>query len=260
MIYKDLHKFIRAVKARAYNLEVRFNKKKLSVYISVFFVKSSIKFLVFENENRFVLTELKNKIRIQTPDIVNVELKREHKHEIFKLILNQNINEHTINDNKTNENNKRIDINNGRIDENHRKFNEISSNSNESYEAHKAEQTNSQLIESLVDKALEDARKERECNDALRMLNETNELVKQQSLNIEELEHQLLLKAQEIQELEKIITNKSNIEHYALLAGDIASKIGFDKEKLKNIFYGVKTDDKTNETYDDSGIIEDDTS
>ena len=253
MIYKDLHKFIRAVKARAYNLEVRFNKKKLSVYISVFFVKNSIKFLVFENENRFVLTELKNKIRVQTPDIVNVELKREHKHEIFKLILNQNINEHTINDKETNENNRRIDINNGRIDEKHRNF-------NESYEPHKTEQTNSQLIERLVDKALEDARKERECNDALRMLNETNELVKQQSLNIEELEHQLSLKAQEIQELKKIITNKSNIEHYALLAGDIASKIGFDKEKLKNIFSGVKTDDKTNETDDDSGIIEDDTS
>ena len=246
MIYKDLHKFIKAVKARAYNLEVRFNKKKLSVYISVFFVKNSIKFLVFENENRFVLTELKNKVRIQTPDIVKVELKREHKLEIFKLILNQNISEHTINDKEINENNKRIDISNGRLDE--------------SYEPHKAEQTNSQLIERLVDKALEDARKERECNDALRMLNETNELVKQQSLNIEELEHQLSLKAEEIKELEKIITNKSNIEHYALLAGDIASKIGFDKEKLKNIFSGVKTDDKANETYDDSGIIEDDTS
>jgi len=246
MIYKDLHKFIKAVKARAYNLEVRFNKKKLSVYISVFFVKNSIKFLVFENENRFVLTELKNKVRIQTPDIVKVELKREHKLEIFKLILNQNISEHTINDKEINENNRRIDISNGRLDE--------------SYEPHKTEQTKSQLIERLVDKALEDARKERECNDALRMLNETNELVKQQSLNVEELEHQLSLKAQEIQELEKIITNKSNIEHYALLAGDIASKIGFDKEKLKNIFSGVKTDDKANETYDDSGIIEDDTS
>ena len=260
MIYKDLHKFIKAVKARTYNLEVRYNKKKISVLISVFFIKNSIKFIVFDNENRFVLSEIKNKILIKTPDTVSIELKREHKIEIFKLVLNENKEEHTIKDSRTNENNSRTTINNSRINENHTISNEIILNTDQTNETQKLERINPQLVESLVNKAIEEDRRERECNETLRKLDETNELVKRQTNNIEELEQKLLLKAQEIQELERIINNKSNIEHYALLAGDIASKIGFDKEKLKNIFSGTKTDDNTNKTDDNSGIIEDNTS
>ncbi len=241
MMNKSLEEFLRYVKDRAYNLEVRSAKP---VLVSIYFISRNHKVLIVSEQKRKVLFQLMDSILDKNPDELIVEIKVNGKLEKYNYQLNF-FNEMTV-------------------DLEHRNNGE----QNRQYENHNSSGLNglSQVnIESIVNKRLEEERKERELLDLKTNLTISNEQLTKNKTEIESLKFNIEEKESEIVELENIIEKKKSIKYYAGLTGDILQSFGIKKEAIASPLAGLlgaSTDGESKAieqqiSNDDSGIVED---
>ncbi len=246
---KGLEDFIKYLKNRTYDLSVR---AKLKVRLSVFFVFNGDRQVFIKNKNRSILSALPTQVFEIKPDIVEV-----------KLEFNGKIESHLFNMNYSGENetyreSPEIIREKPEIPEKYRGFNE----NNEMAGLGNMSPVN---IESIVNKRLDEERKERELRELKTKINENNESLNQKNHKIGKLTSEIESQQQEIEALQKTIATKSNFKYYAGITGDILQSFGIKKEIVATPLAGILTggnDDEPkaieqNVADDDSGIIDD---
>ena len=249
---KGLEDFIKYLKNRTYDLSVR---AKLDVSLSVFLMLNGNRQLLLKNKDRKILSTLALQVFEIKPDSIEVEL--EFNGKVENHLFNMNYsgrNEHFQ------ENNDNIRVANV-MPEKYRGFNE-----NNGMMGMAGMGNVSQInIESIVNKRLEEERKERELIELKRKISEYNDSLSKNTKEIEKLNSKIESKEQEIEALQKTIATKSNFKYYAGITGDILQSFGIKKEIIATPLAGILTggndeDPKAIEQKiadDDSGIIED---
>jgi len=246
---KGLEDFIKYLKNRTYDLSVR---AKLDVSLSVFLMLNGNRQLLLKNKDRKILSTLALQVFEIKPDSIEVEL--EFNGKVENHLFNMNYsgrNEHFQ------ENNDNIRVANV-MPEKYRGFNE----NNGMMGMGNVSQIN---IESIVNKRLEEERKERELVELKRKISEYNDSLSKNTKEIEKLNSKIESKEQEIEALQKTIATKSNFKYYAGITGDILQSFGIKKEIIATPLAGILTggndeDPKAIEQKiadDDSGIIDD---
>ena len=249
---KGLEDFIKYLKNRTYDLSVR---AKLDVSLSVFLMLNGNRQLLLKNKDRKILSTLALQVFEIKPDSIEVEL--EFNGKVENHLFNMNYsgrNEHFQ------ENNDNIRVANV-MPEKYRGFNE-----NNGMMGMAGMGNVSQInIESIVNKRLEEERKERELVELKRKISEYNDSLSKNTKEIEKLNSKIESKEQEIEALQKTIATKSNFKYYAGITGDILQSFGIKKEIIATPLAGILTggndeDPKAIEQKiadDDSGIIDD---
>ena len=249
---KGLEDFIKYLKNRTYDLSVR---AKLDVSLSVFLMLNGNRQLLLKNKDRKILSTLALQVFEIKPDSIEVEL--EFNGKVENHLFNMNYsgrNEHFQ------ENNDNIRVANV-MPEKYRGFNE-----NNGMMGMAGMGNVSQInIESIVNKRLEEERKERELIELKRKISEYNDSLSKNTKEIEKLNSKIESKEQEIEALQKTIATKSNFKYYAGITGDILQSFGIKKEIIATPLAGILTggndeDPKAIEQKiadDDSGIIDD---
>ena len=249
---KGLEDFIKYLKNRTYDLSVR---AKLDVSLSVFLMLNGNRQLLLKNKDRKILSTLALQVFEIKPDSIEVEL--EFNGKVENHLFNMNYsgrNEHFQ------ENNDNIRVANV-MPEKYRGFNE-----NNGMMGMAGMGNVSQInIESIVNKRLEEERKERELIELKRKISEYNDSLSKNTKEIEKLNSKIESKEQEIEALQKTIATKSNFKYYAGITGDILQSFGIKKEIIATPLAGILTggndeDPKAIEQKiadDDSGIVDD---
>jgi len=237
---KSLEEFVRCVKDRAYDLKVRVGNK---VFVSVFFINNGQKLTVINKQERKSLSKLGNLIVLEKPDLVEVEILSNRRSTIYSY-------EPTLRGSKHIENNHNINVpivNTPTI------FDGFGS-------------VEHQNIERIVNKRLEEERKERELTELKAKVKENAETLLAKEKEVEKIKTELEDKKSEIEDLEKIIETKRTFKYFAGLTGDILESVGIKKELIAKPLAGLLSGGKTTEepkaigentNTDNSGIVDD---
>ena len=237
MTTRGLEEFIKYLKDRTYDLKVRYGRGN-TVSVSIFFIKDGAETQVVTDEDRRVLSKIAELILMQKPEQVRAEITSNYKKEI-----------HTYNmTNDLSNDNSPLPTNYNQV-QNFGGFGNI-------------EQRN---IESIVNKRLEEERKERELIDLKSQLNENKESLTKKSSEIDKLKSEIEAKVEEIEGLQSTIESKKNFKYYAGITGDILQSFGIKKEMiatpLAGLLSGGNSDDTKaiaeNTQTDNSGIVDD---
>jgi antitoxin component of MazEF toxin-antitoxin module len=249
---KGLEDFIKYLKNRTYDLSVR---AKLEVSLSVFIVLNGNRQLLLKNKDRKILSTLALQVFEIKPERVEVELEFNGKVESHFLNMNYSSSSEHFQENHDNYRGTNV------INEKYRGFNE----NNEIMGMAGVGNMSQVNIESIVNKRLEEERKERELTELKRKVSEYNDSLEKNNKEIEKLHSKIENKEQEIEALQKTIATKSNFKYYAGITGDILQSFGIKKEIIATPLAGILTGGNNDETNtieqkvndDDSGIIED---
>jgi hypothetical protein len=285
---KGLEEFIKYLKNRTYDLSVR---AQFQVRVTVYLSFDGKRQVFMQNKGRKILGILPVQILELQPDIIDVELEFNGKVENHSYNLNYS---------GVNENNRDFPENNrdfpekGRdfpetpeksrdingiirennetpekyrvINENNRDFPEIIRGNPETPEIKGLGNASSKSIESIVNKRLDEERKERKLTELETIINENNETLSKNTKTIEGLESKLVSKNEEIENLQKTIATKQNFKYYAGITGDILQSFGIKKElvakPLAGLLAGSEAQDdpkaiEENTSFDESGIVDD---
>jgi len=237
MTTRGLEEFIKYLKDRTYDLKVRYGRGN-TVSVSIFFIKDGAETQVVTDEDRRVLSKIAELILMQKPEQVRAEITSNYKKEIHTYNMTNDL---------SNENSP-LPTNYNQV-QNFGGFGNI-------------EQRN---IESIVNKRLEEERKERELIDLKSQLNKNKESLTKKSSEIDKLKSEIEAKVEEIEGLQSTIESKKNFKYYAGITGDILQSFGIKKEMiatpLAGLLSGGNSDDtKTiaeNTQTDNSGIVDD---
>ena len=237
MTTRGLEEFIKYLKDRTYDLKVRYGRGN-TVSVSIFFIKDGTETQVITDEDRRVLSKIAELILMQKPEQVRVEITSNYKKEIHTYHMTNDLN----NDNSPLPTNYFPTQNFGSV-----------------------ENIEQRSIESIVNKRLEEANKERQLADLKTEVNEKNESLTKKSAEIDKLKSEIETKAEEIEDLHNTIEKKKTIKYYAGITGDIFQSFGIKKEIIAAPLAGLLTGGKENESKaiaentqtDDSGIIGD---
>ncbi len=245
---RGLEEYIRFVKDRAYNLSAR---KGYKVLISVFFIKETQRNQVVENKSRKVLSSLIDIISYQNPDSLEVQITASGQTQTYTYDLNYSNNTGFRHFSSNDENNRQM------------------TKSNETDEIKGLGNASSKSIESIVNKRLDEERKERKLTELETIINENNETLTKNTKTIEGLESKLVSKNEEIEGLEKTIATKQSIKYFAGITGDILQSFGIKKEIVAKPLAGLLTGGEEQEgqeepkaieekaSFDESGIVDD---
>jgi len=235
MSKRSLDEFIRYVKDRAYNAEIRYGK---TVYVSVFFISNGNKEGIIIKKKRKALSNIANIILENKPSKLIVEINADEQLERHDYTLEF--------------------------------FNEVSQPQTKAIPVYEnpsfaglgeVAQAN---IESIVNKRLEEERKERELLELKQKLVDADQKLTSNKSEIESLKGKIEAKENEIAELEGIIEKKKTLKYYASLTGDILQSFGIKKEAIASPLAGllgaVDEDEHTaieqQASADNSGIVE----
>ena len=238
MSKRSLEEFIRYVKDRAYNAEKRYGK---TVDISVFFIVDNQKVRIISRKKRKALSNIANLILENNPSQLIVEISVDDQLERHDYTLEF--------------------------------FNEIPQLQQKAIPVYEnpsfsglgeVAQAN---IETIVNKRLEEERKERELVELKQKLVEADQKLTSNKSEIESLKQKIEAKESEIEELEGIIEKKKTLKYYASLTGDILQSFGIKKEAIATPLAGLlgSVDDEEataieqHASADDSGIVEEPT-
>jgi len=243
---RGLEEYIRFVKDRAYNLSKR---KGYKVLISVFFIKESQRNQVVENEDRKVLSRLIDIISYQNPESLEVQVTANGQSQTYTYDFNySNNNSNFRHFPSFNEKNRQMTKTN--------EINEIAGLGNASPKS----------IESIVNKRLDEERKERELIELKAKVDENTETITKKAKKIESLKSEIESKNEEIEDLQKTIDTKQNFKYYAGMTGDILQSFGIKKEIIAKPLAGLLTGGRDQEevntieenaSADESGIVDD---
>ena len=193
MTTRGLEEFIKYLKDRTYDLKVRYGRGN-TVSVSIFFIKDGAETQVVTDEDRRVLSKIAELILMQKPEQVRAEITSNYKKEI-----------HTYNmTNDLSNDNSPLPTNYNQV-QNFGGFGNIEQRS----------------IESIVNKRLEEERKERELIDLKSQLNENKESLTKKSSEIDKLKSEIEAKVDEIEGLQSTIESKKHFKYYAGITGDI---------------------------------------
>ncbi len=253
---KGLEDFIKYLKNRTYDLSVR---AQLQVKVSVYFTISGERQVFVQNKDRKILSVLPIQIFEIQPDKINVELDYNGKIEnhVFDMKYSDNnenyrdFNENNRGNHETPENNR----GNNDFSRDYPKFNQMSGLGN----------ANQQSIESIVNKRLEEERRDRLLNERKTIIDEKNEIITKKTKEIETLASTIETKDKEIKGLKKNIEDKQNFKYYAGITGDILQSFGIKKEIIATPLAGLLVGDNQQEqksipqtsVADESGIVDD---
>ena len=237
MTTRGLEEFIKYLKDRTYDLKVRYGRGN-TVSVSIFFIKDGAETQVVTDEDRRVLSKIAELILMQKPEQVRAEITSNYKKEIHTYNMTNDL---------SNENSP-LPTNYNQV-QNFGGFGNI-------------EQRN---IESIVNKRLEEERKERELIDLKSQLNKNKESLTKKSSEIDKLKSEIEAKVEEIEGLQSTIESKKNFKYYAGITGDILQSFGIKKEMiatpLAGLLAGGNSDDTKaiaeNTQTDNSGIVDD---
>ena len=241
MSKRSLDEFIRYVKDRAYNAEIRNGK---TVFVSVFFIIDKQKVTIFTQKKRKALSNLANIILENKPSQLIVEINVDDQLERHDYTLEF--------------------------------FNEVPQPQAKPIPVYEnpsfggfgglgeVAQAN---IETIVNKRLEEERKERELVELKQKLVDADQKLTSNKSEIESLKQKIEAKESEIEELEGIIEKKKTLKYYASLTGDILQSFGIKKEAIATPLAGLlgSVDDEEataieqHASADDSGIVEEPT-
>ena len=238
MSKRSLEEFIRYVKDRAYNAEIRYGK---AVYVSVFFIINGKKEQVFAKKKRKALSNLAQLILENKPTQLIVEINVDEqleRHDYTIEFFNEKPRPQT----------QAIPV------YDHPSFNGLG----------EIAQAN---IEGIVNKRLEEERKERELIELKQKLVDADKKLTSNQSEIENLKEKIEAKESEIAELEGIIEKKKTLKYYASLTGDILQSFGIKKEAIASPLAGLLGSADENEhtaieqqaPADESGIVEETT-
>jgi len=247
MKIKGLEDFLRFVKDRAYNLNVR---KGYKVYVSVFFINGENRTQMIDKEDRKSLSNLIDIISYQNPEKIEVAISSNGHSQTYnyELIYSE----------------ERADVRNfSSNDENNRQMTKI----NERYDNIGLGNIHPSSIESIVNKRLDEERKERKLTEQEATITEKNEIIKKKSQKIDYLTSQIEAKNVEIEGLQKTIESKQNFKYYAGITGDILQSFGIKKEIIATPLAGLLSGGNEAEQHmieqaspsDESGIIDETT-
>jgi len=271
---KGLEDFIKYLKNRTYDLSVR---AQFEVRVSVYLSFDGKRQVLMQNKSRKILGVLPVQILELQPNIIDVELEFNGKVENHSYNLNYS------GDNENNRDfpekgrdfpetpEKSRDFNgnfrqNNEIPEKYRVINEKYRDFPETPEITGLGNASSKSIESIVNKRLDEERKERKLHELETIINENNETLTKNTQTIEGLESKLVSKNEEIEGLQKTIANKQNFKYYAGITGDILQSFGIKKELVAKPLAGLLTGGEgqqepkaieENTTFDESGIVDD---
>ena len=236
---KGLEEFIRYVKDRAYDLKVR---ASFHVSVSVIFIINGSKIQIANKGNRKVLTNLAERISYEKPETIEIEIFFNGQSEVHFYKLNYS-------------NNLPV----------RKEFN--AENNFQSSNFNGLGNVEEKNIESIINKRLEEERKERELNELKTKINENNDTITKKEKELESLKAEIEEQKEEIESLQQTIENKSTFQYYAGLTGDVLQSFGIKKEiiakPLAGLLTGEKPDNNTkaiaeNTQSDNSGIVDDD--
>jgi len=236
MTTKGLEEFIKYLKDRTYDLKVRYGRGN-TVTVSIFFLKNGETKQVFSNEDRKILSKLAELILMQKPEKVDVEITSNYKKEIHTYKMTNGF----VNDNTA-----------------------LPTIFPETQNFGGLGNIEQRSIESIVNKRLEEERKERELEELKGKLIESEKTLNEKTQTITELKSEIESKAEEIDDLQKTIEAKKNFKYYAGITGDILQSFGIKKEIIATPLAGLLTgeseespkalEESTSE--DTSGIVE----
>ena len=237
MTTRGLEEFIKYLKDRTYDLKVRYGRGN-TVSVSIFFIKDGTETQVITDEDRRVLSKIAELILMQKPEQVRAEITSNYKTEIHTYNM---VNENT-NDNSS-----------------------LPTNYNQPQNFSGLGNIEQKSIESIVNKRLEEERKERELIDLKSKLDENKESLTKKASEIDKLKSEIEAKAEEIADLQGTIETKKNFKYYAGITGDILQSFGIKKEiiatPLAGLLAGGDADDTKaiakNTQTDASGIVDD---
>ncbi len=271
---KGLEDFIKYLKNRTYDLSVR---AQFEVRVSVYLNFDGKRQVFMQNKSRKILGVLPVQILELQPNIIDVELEYNGKVENHSYNLNYS------GDNENNRDfpekgrgfpetpEKSRDFNgnfreNNEIPEKYRDFPELSRDFPESPLISGLGNASSKSIESIVNKRLDEERKERKLRELETIINDNNETLTKNTQTIEGLESKLVSKNEEIEGLQKTIANKQNFKYYAGITGDILQSFGIKKELVAKPLAGLLTGGEGQQeskaieesaSFDESGIVDD---
>jgi hypothetical protein len=271
---KGLEEFIKYLKNRTYDLSVR---AQFQVRVTVYLSFDGKRQVFMQNKGRKILGILPVQILELQPDIIDVELEfngkvENHSYNLNYSGVNKNNRDFPETPEKSRDINGIIRENNETpekyrvINENNRDFPEIIRGNPETPEIKGLGNASSKSIESIVNKRLDEERKERKLTELETIINENNETLTKNTKTIEGLESKLVSKNEEIENLQKTIATKQNFKYYAGITGDILQSFGIKKElvakPLAGLLAGSEAQDdpkaiEKNASFDESGIVDD---
>jgi len=212
MEIESFDKFIKKVKDKAYNIEVR---KKQEMSLNVVFYQDNGEKEFHENEQRDFLFEITDHISSFKPEKIEIEIYPEYdKPDFFSYSFSDTNNDRntTVND-QNNIENPLSRLGPSTVDE----------YINQKIEADRRNDKLTKLQESLVNKEKE--------------IEELNHIIEKQNYQISKLKSK-------IKKLKHEIDAKKNIRYYAGFAGDVLESFGVKKEKVQGALSGLMGGEK----------------
>lgn len=216
MDFTALEEFLSYIKARTYNLQSR---KHYDITISVFFFKDGQRNILFENRNRKILSRVQDEAELQLPEKITIE-----------IVHSKGTESHSHGHTKTYEKTRNSDENSRRTNENN-PINGFGGLTN----------VNTNTIEAIVNKRLEEERKKRELNELQTKLIENTQTLSEKESEIKGLKEEVESKKEEIFRLEKSLKDKKKFKYYAGITGDILQSFGLDKKIIAKPLAGLLT-------------------
>lgn len=246
---RNLEHFQQYLKSRAYNLEARPPSPQGKVKVNVRFIVNGKEHVIAKDSLRSTLGNIVFLARKRKPDIIIVELVVDdytdfNEYEVRKSDLYSNRNKQPV--------------------RSHQSRNVMDDSAI----------TSDERFQVLLEKRLEEERKERHVESIEKELTEAKNEIEKRKRQIKKRDNLLKLKQSEIdeknkdiEEYKKILKQKESVRYYAAIAGDVLESIGIKKEDLSKPLAGFLTSDAEDaqaeqpeqREQDDSGIVDETT-